>query len=195
MKKKNLLSGILVSAMMVTLLAGCSSESGGGEGGEDQLTVAGIVFQNDEFAKMMQQGMSDAAEDAGARFLPGNSEDSVDRESELVNTYVSSDVDGIAVNILDADTSVAALENAYNEGIEVVVVNTEMNADFQASTVQSNQEALGRMTGEKCREFIEEELGGGAQLGIIEFATLIPATSNASCDGFQSQIDDREGVA
>lgn len=194
MKKKNLLSGILVSAMMVTLLAGCSSESGGGEGGEDQLTVAGIVFQNDEFAKMMQQGMSDAAEDAGARFLPGNSEDSVDRESELVNTYVSSDVDGIAVNILDADTSVAALENAYNEGIEVVVVNTEMNADFQASTVQSNQEALGRMTGEKCREFIEEELGGEAQIGIIEFATLIPANSNARCDGFESQIEDLEGV-
>lgn len=194
MKKKKLVAGILASAMMATLLAGCSSESGGGEGGEDQLTVAGIVFQNDEFSKMMQQGMSDAAEDAGARFLPGNSEDSVDKESELVNTYVASGADGVAVNILDADTSVAALQKAHDEGLEVVVVNTEMNADFQASTVQSNQEALGRMTGEKCREFIEEELGGEAKIGIIEFATLIPANSNARCDGFESQIEDLEGV-
>lgn len=193
MKKKKLVAGMMASAMIVTLMAGCSSSSESG-GGEDQLTVAGIVFQNDEFAKMMQQGMSDAAEDAGARFLPGNSEDSVDRESELVNTYMSSNVDGIAVNILDADTSVAALQNAYDEGMEIVVVNTEMNADFQASTVQSNQEALGRMTGEKCREFIEEELGGEAQIGIIEFATLIPANSNARCDGFESQIEDMEGV-
>lgn len=196
MKKNRFLSVILTLAILMLCAAGCTSgtEEEGGEGKKKELTVAGIVFQNDEFAKMMQQGMSDAADDAGATFLPGNSVDSVDKESELVNTYTSSKVDGIAVNILDADTSVPALEKAHEAGIEVVVVNTVMNADFQASTVQSNQEALGKTTGEYCREFIETELGGEAKIGIIEFATLIPANSNARCNGFESQIEDLDGV-
>lgn len=206
--RRNQIAFFLVFILMLAMVTACSTaentdsnENSGGsenteslENGKKDMTVAGVVFQNDEFSKMMLQGMSDAANDNGVKFLEGNSEDSVDKESELVNTYMSSGVNGVAVNILDADTSVAALQKAHDSGMEIVVVNTVMNADFQASTVQSNQVALGESTGVAAKKFIEEKLDGKAKVGIIEFATLIPENSNSRCEGFESQIKDMEGV-
>ncbi|BDF35047.1 sugar ABC transporter substrate-binding protein [Lachnospiraceae bacterium] len=198
MKKGKRVAFILSMVLALTLVAGCSAKEEKNEDTGDkekkELTVAGVVFQNDEFSKMMHQGMRDAAEDNNVKFLEGNSNDSVDKESELVNTYMSSGVDGIAINILDAETSVAALQKAYDKGLQIVVVNTKMNADFQASTVQSNQTALGETTGKNARKFIEEELNGEAKVGIIEFATLIPENSNSRCEGFESQLEGMEGV-
>lgn len=197
MKKRNGIVFLISMVLVLTLLAGCSGKDEGKDTKDSEkkeLTVAGIVFQNDEFSKMMHQGMRDAAEEKGVKFLEGNSNDSVDKESELINTYMSSGVDGVAVNILDADTSVAALQKAYDKGLQVVVVNTKMNADFQASTVQSNQTALGETTGKNARKFIEEELNGEAKVGIIEFATLIPENSNSRCEGFESQLEDMDEV-
>ena len=128
---KKLLAMLMALAMVLTMVA-CGNqnanndENKNSEDGFDysSLTIAGIVFQNDEFCRILQQGYEAAAKDYGVNLLMGNSNDSVDKEIELVNTYIASEVDGICVSIMDADASVTALKNAYDKGISVAVTNT-----------------------------------------------------------------------
>ena len=51
-------------------------------------TVAGIIFQNDMFFRMIQLGM-EAQAAAGAELLMGNSEAKPDKEAQLIDTCIS----------------------------------------------------------------------------------------------------------
>lgn len=194
---KKLLAMLMALAMVLTMVA-CgnqnanSDEPKNNEDGFDysSLTIAGIVFQNDEFCRILQQGYEAAAKDYGVNLLMGNSNDSVDKEIELVNTYIASEVDGICVSIMDADASVTALKNAYDKGISVAVTNTVLNADFPVCTVESSQSDLGKYSGMYAHEVLSAADMGDIKLGIIEFATLIPGNSNPRVEAFLEQIDD-----
>ncbi len=194
---KKLLAMLMALAMVLTMVA-CGNqnanndENKNSEDGFDysSLTIAGIVFQNDEFCRILQQGYEAAAKDYGVNLLMGNSNDSVDKEIELVNTYIASEVDGICVSIMDADASVTALKNAYDKGISVAVTNTVLNADFPVCTVESSQSDLGKYSGMYAHEVLSAADMGDIKLGIIEFATLIPGNSNPRVEAFLEQIDD-----
>ena len=194
---KKLLAMLMALAMVLTMVA-CGNqnanndENKNSEDGFDysSLTIAGIVFQNDEFCRILQQGYEAAAKDYGVNLLMGNSNDSVDKEIELVNTYIASEVDGICVSIMDADASVTALKNAYDKGISVAVTNTVLNADFPVCTVESSQRDLGKFSGMYAHEVLSAADMGDIKLGIIEFATLIPGNSNPRVEAFLEQIDD-----
>lgn len=196
---KKLISLVLVLALVFSLAA-CASTTKTPESkttnntdtsGFDysSLTIAGIVFQNDEFCRILQQGYEAAAKDYGVNLLIGNSNDSVDKEIELVNTYVASEVDGICISIMDADASVTALKAAYDAGISVAVTNTVLNADFPVCTVESAQSDLGKYSGMYAKEVLSADSGTKIKLGIIEFATLIPGNSNPRVDAFLEQLD------
>lgn len=194
---KKMLAILMALAMVLTMVA-CgnqNADSGAPKNNEDgfdysSLTIAGIVFQNDEFCRILQQGYEAAAKDYGVNLLMGNSNDSVDKEIELVNTYIASEVDGICVSIMDADASVTALKNAYDKGISVAVTNTVLNADFPVCTVESSQSDLGKYSGMYAHEVLSAADMGDIKLGIIEFATLIPGNSNPRVEAFLEQIDD-----
>lgn len=193
---KKLIAMLMALAMVLTMAA-CGSQNTDNEpkNNEDgfdysSLTIAGIVFQNDEFCRILQQGYEAAAKEYGVNLLLGNSNDSVDKEIELVNTYIASEVNGICVSIMDADASVTALKNAYDKGIAVAVTNTVLNADFPVCTVESSQSDLGKYSGLYAHEVLSAEDMGDIKLGIIEFATLIPGNSNPRVEAFLEQIDD-----
>ena len=199
---------LMLAVLMVFSLSACGTEDPAestednpsseesAEGGFDysSLTIAGIVFQNDEFCRILQQGYQAAAADYGVTLLEGNSNDSIDKEIELVNTYIASEVDGIVVSIMDADASVTALQNAYDAGIAVSVTNTRLNADFPVCTVESSQADLGKYSGMYAREVLES-YDEDIKIGIIEFATLIPANSNPRVENFLAELEglDYEG--
>lgn len=209
MKKNSKIACLLTLAMLLTLaLSGCgggskpadsgnSAPSGSGAAQPDEagfdyssLTIAGIVFQNDEFCRILQQGYEAAAANYGVKLLIGNSDDSVDKEIELVNTYTASEVDGICISIMDADASVTALENAHKKGVAVAITNTVLNADFPVSTVESAQGDLGKYSGMYAHEVLTAQNIGKVKLGIIEFATLIPGNSNPRVESFLEEISD-----
>lgn len=90
---KKLIAMLMALAMVLTMAA-CGSQNTDNEpkNNEDgfdysSLTIAGIVFQNDEFCRILQQGYEAAAKEYGVNLLLGNSNDSVDKEIELVNTF------------------------------------------------------------------------------------------------------------
>ena len=162
--------------------------------GAKKIRLAGIVFQEDQFFRLVLFGMRDAAKKAGVELLEGNSNNKPEKEIELINTYVSRKVDAILVAPLSRKGSVAALQIAHDKGIRIVAHNTPVDADFPVAYLECSPEDLGRKTGAAARKYIEEKLGGKAKVAIVAFKSQVPEQSDARSGGFKSEVTQLPGV-
>ena len=163
--------------------------AGMGEG----LTIAGVVFQSDTFMQTVQAGMQAAADAAGAELILGNSENDLVTEASLIEDYITRGVDAIVITPISADGSVAALQAAKEAGITIICFNTCVNAEGIASAyyVTENRD-LGTTTGAAAVEFITNELGGRAVIGMLncdQFEGCPPRK-----EGFVETVSQLEGV-
>lgn len=155
------------------------------------LKVAGVVFQEDQFMKLLQMGYADAAKAAGAEFLPGNTNNDVGKESELLNTYITQGINGLAITPISEESSIAALNACDAAGIKVGLSNTSYkDAQYVTGVYTSDNFQLGATTGKACKAFIESKLGGKANIAILQFKSLLPEQSAARSDGFLSELKD-----
>jgi len=150
--------------------------------------VAGIVFQEDQFFRLIEYGMKAAAEKHNVELLLANSSNSLDREISLVDTYIAGKVDAILISPLSVKSSVTALKRAHDQGISVITYNGFILADFPEYVIESDQTALGTSTGEAARAYIEEKLGGKARVAMIEFISQSLEFGHMRPDGFRSEI-------
>lgn len=195
-------SGVALVAMVFAamVLGSCSksdegsASGGGGSGGGKQVRMAGIVFQEDQFFRLILFGMRDAAGKNKVELLEANSNNQPEKEFQLVNTYVSQGVDAILISPLSAKGSVAALQQAHAKGIKVITNNTTIDADFVDGSVICSPEDLGEQTGQACRKYIEEKLGGKATVAILAFKSQEPEQSGARVGGFKKALEGMSGV-
>jgi ABC-type sugar transport system substrate-binding protein len=172
----------------VAACGGPAGESGNG------ITVAGILFQDDEFYRMVETGMRDAARDLGIDLKISNSNNQVEREISLVDTYTTQGVDAIVVAPASVDASVPALKRAHDRGIAVVTYDCVLNAEFPKASIMSDQVSLGATTGEIARKYIEETLGGQAKIAMIEYLSLNAETGTLRVRGFKEAVAQLPGV-
>ena len=81
--------------------------------------IAAVVLLEDQFQRMLQITMKRVAESYGAEVLTGHSGGMLDREVELVNNYATGGVDGMCIFPVSLTGSVAALQNAANNGMQI----------------------------------------------------------------------------
>jgi ABC-type sugar transport system substrate-binding protein len=162
---------IVCSVILVGILviAGCSKQKE-----QPKKRIAGIVFQEDQFFRLVLFGMRDAATKNGVELLEANSAGKPDKEVELINTYIANKIDAIVISPLSAKASVAALSRAHEKGIAIVTYNTPVEGDLAASFVESDQVDLGASTGRAARAYIEHTLKGKAKIAIISGKSQIP---------------------
>ena len=198
-RKPGLAIAVLIVAIVAGMLAGCS----GGDGAQDtaqtepaapKIKLAGIVFQEDQFFRLVLFGMRDAAKKAGVELLEGNSMNKPEKEIELINAYIARKVDAILVSPLSAKGSITALKLAHDKGIKIIAHNTPIESDIPAAYIECSADDLGAQTGKVARKYIEEKLGGNAKLAVLEFKSLIPEQSNARVNGFKRQLEGLQGV-
>jgi len=174
------------------LVAGCGGAQEAPETKKPK--IAGIVFQEDQFFRLIQFGMQDAADRAGVELLLANSANKPDKEIQLVNTYIARGVDAIVISPLSARASATALERARSKGIAVVTYNTTVEGDIPVSYVESDQADLGRQTGLVARRYIEEKLGGKAKIATLAFKSQLAEQSDARRNGFVDVVGRLPGV-
>ena len=181
---------IVLSA--VALFFGCGGEQ---EATKDKkLKIAGIVFQEDQFFRLIQFGMQDAADKAGVELLLGNSANKPDKEIQLVNTYIARGVDAIVISPLSAKASATALKRARDKGIVVVTYNSTVEGDIPVAYIESDQADLGRQTGLVAKRYIEEQLGGKAKIATLAFKSQLAEQSDARRNGFVDVVGQLPGV-
>ena len=134
------------------LLGGCAPK----QPQDQKKRIAGIVFGEDQFFRLVLFGMRDAARTNGVELLEANSAQKPDREIQLVNTYIANNVDAIVISPLSTVSSVSALARAHEKKITVVTFNTTIAEDFPASFVESDQTSLGASTGKAARDVHRE---------------------------------------
>ena len=178
--------------VLIVLFMGCGNQ--GQEGAEKKLKVAGIVFQEDQFFRLIQFGMQDAADKAGVELLLSNSANKPDKEIQLVNTYIARGVDAIVISPLSARASATALKRARDKGIVVVTYNSTVEGDIPIAYIESDQIDLGRQTGIVAKRYIEQELGGKAKIATLAFKSQLAEQSDARRNGFVDVVGQLPGV-
>ena len=180
---------IAVLLIVATSLAGCGKTET-----EKRIKLAGIVFQEDQFFRLVLFGMRDAATAAGVELLEANSNMRPEKEIELVNTYIARKVDAILISPVSKQGSVAALKLAHDKGIKIICHNTPIAADFATAYFECSPTDLGQQTGKAAREFIEKKLNGKAKIAIVAFKCQVPEQSDARVGGFKSEVAKLPGV-
>ncbi len=215
--KRKVLATVLSMMMLSLTVAGCGKKAeepaapapaenqeqdaqpapeaeGGSEGntGKDakDIKVAGVVFQEDQFMKLMQLGYQAAADDYGVQCMLANTNNDQAKEAELISTYTTQKLDGIAISPLNEETSIQTLKAAYDSGLQIAVGNTKLaDAPFVCGGYTSDNYNIGELTGQAARKFIEENLGGKARIAIIQYQSLLPDQSSARKNGFMDQLE------
>ena len=181
---------LLISLSAMAVLPGC-----GRKGGQNaRPRIAGIVFQEDQFFRLVTFGMRDAAARHGVELLEANSASKPDKEIQLINTYIAQKVDAIVVSPLSMKASVSALTRAKEKGIVVITYNTTTEGDLPAAFVESDQWDLGRSTGKAARAYIEKMLGGRARIAVLGISSQSPEQGAAREGGFKEEVTKLPGV-
>lgn len=162
----------------------------GGKAAAD-ITIAGIVFADDQFMQMLTNGYKDAAEKYGVKLLTANSNSDQAKESELINTYVAQGADGIVIAPLDPNTSVATLKAASDQGMKVCITNMDISdADFIVggftSDDYSNAYALGEAASKRLLEVFGDET---IIMGVLNYADQFPTQSATRQKGYFDALD------
>lgn len=203
--KKKLFLMLVVSLSIFMVACGSNSSNSSSSDNSDKapeskakkIKVAGIVFQEDQFMKLLQMGYQAAGKEYDAKVLVSNTNNDQAKEVELINTYIAQKVDGIAISPLNETASIQALKGANEKGIAVAVCNTELtNSDFIVGGFTSDNYLLGKQTGEVAAEFIKKNYAEGEEVrvAIIQFKSQLPDLSMQRSDGFKDQIKDIPGV-
>lgn len=154
------------------------------------IKVAGIVFQEDQFMMLMQQGYQAAADKYGVDCMLANTNNDQAKEAELISTYTTQKIDGIAISPLNEQSSIQNLKAANEKGLEIAVGNTKLaDAPFVCGGYTSDNYNLGELTGKEARKFIEEKLGGKARVAVIQYKSQLPEQSTDRMNGFLDQLD------
>jgi ABC-type sugar transport system substrate-binding protein len=183
MSFKQTLAGLALGAMIATGAAGPTMA-------QSDMTIAAVVFQQDQFFRTIQLGMNAAADAAGVELLEGNSNSQPEQEISLIDTYIARGVDAIVISPVSAVASIPALMRARDRGIHIVTYNSNVDdTSIPVSYLNSAQRDLGNSTGMMAAEFIANELGGEANVATLGFRALLPEISADRVDGFIEEAE------
>ena len=179
------------------LLVGCQpdkpgSAPSGGDPGKRQL--AGIVFQDDQFFKLVETGMKSQAEKEGVNIGTGNSGNALDKEIALLETYITRRVDAIVIAPVSVKGSIPALKRANDSGIKVITYDSSIDADFPVANIKTDPASLGALTGAEARKYIQEKRNGKAKIAIVTYLALAPEPASRRTKGFTDEVKKLPGV-
>lgn len=179
---------ILMGGLFV--ISGCEKN----EQAPATLRIGAILMQQDQFFRLNEHGMKDAADQHQVDLHIQNATGALDKEITLIDTFMAQKVQAILVSPLSARASIPGLKRAHDSGIRVIAYNNALDADFPACTIASDQVGLGASTGEAARRYIEEKLDGKARVAIIGFASQLPEQGGARLRGFKTEIEKLPGA-
>ena len=187
--------------LLIVLLAGCRQETSGpsgapasGETAGTKRRIAGIVFQDDQFFKLIESGMKAEAAKEGVDIGTGNSANALDKEIALLETYTTRHVDAIVIAPVNTKGSIPALKRAADAGIKIITYDSSIDADFPIANIKTDPASLGALTGAEARRFIQDKRGGKANIAIITYMALAPQPASRRTKGFTDEVEKLPGV-
>ena len=160
------------------------SEEMAGDGYE----IAAVTFYSDFFMQTVVAGMELAGQERGVGFSNHVSELDLEKETQIIEDLITKGVDAILITPVSADGSIAALKKAKEAGITIVCFNTCVNEEGLASSFLYTQgQEHGAQTGKAVAQYIQEEMGGSAKMGILNCETFELCVERY--EGFMAELE------
>lgn len=186
--RRALLAGAAMTAMTIGLLST-------GQAFAADRTIAGIVFQQDQYMKTVQMGMRAESEASGVELLDANSDNKLEKETQLIDTYIARGVQAIALTPLSADGSIPAIKKAVDAGITVITFGTTVNSDLPKASITSSNIDLGNASGSEASAFLKKIAPDRkVKIATVAFKSLLPEQSNDRVNGFLDKVKDQVEV-
>jgi simple sugar transport system substrate-binding protein/ribose transport system substrate-binding protein len=138
----------------------------------------------------MVKGYEDAGAKYGIKVVSANTNNDQAKETELIQTYISQGVSGIAIAPLSKDASIVNLKQAADQGIKIAITNMSINdTSFLSGGYTSDDATNGKIVGDEAAKFIQANIQGDIKVARIDFDTQLPDQSKARWSGFYSGLD------
>lgn len=173
---------LLVAALM---LAGCGSGGGDGSdaagtedaGGQEATTTDdetyriafGFPFRAVDIYKPLIDAAKAEAERHGVELLESSAGISASEQLSEVDTWIGQGVDAIVLFSLEPDSLGPVVERAHEAGIKIIGYGENLPGQDGSIVFNNTQgaELIGQITG----DYINDELGGEANVGVLSFLT------------------------
>lgn len=112
------------------------------------------------------------AESAGIKVDTFDSEIDVEKQISGIENFVSSGADVIVVCVFDPPSVESALKEAADAGVYIVQYAGRNVAEFGGVSISIEDEDLGKAAGEYAAKLIVDELGGEANVAILDYPDI-----------------------
>ena len=170
--------------------SGCTKQSQPDDG---RITIGAIVFQEDQYFRLIEYGMQDAAKKLNVKLMLNNSFGTLDKEISVIDTYLANRVDALVVAPLSAQSSIPALQRAFDRASQsspTIVTSTQISPPATSGATRSNWD-VGRV---KRLRHSSRKLGGKARLALVEYISLAPEPARQRVQGFRDEVTKLPGV-
>jgi ribose transport system substrate-binding protein len=158
---------IAVIALAVVLVLGAASVFAQGK----KLLVGTSVYSTEiEYFKILSDAYKKAGPKYGVQIIATDGENNVTKQIQIIEDFISKNVDGIIISAVNPDAERQVLEEAMKSGIPVVLQGQErVEANWTTANVGYSEADMGRMAGELVAQKINKLY---SKLPVVKVAVL-----------------------
>ena len=187
---KKALSILLCLAMLMSLMAGCSSGTKPAEANSSETYKVALITMDsiDQHWITLKEGAEKAAAELGVdlTFMAPNTKDDA-LQIEQVNNAVSAGNKAIIVAANGPDAISSALKEAEAAGVKIIYVDSPANVEAEA-TFSTDNTAAGKTAGETMLDALTEKGVTSGKIGIVN-VNAATASCVARENGFRSAFE------
>ncbi|MGN6551227.1 MAG: ABC transporter substrate-binding protein [Pararhizobium sp.] len=151
------------------------------------------INQQALFFNQMNDGAQKAADATGNKLVIYNSNNDPAAQNSAIETYLQQKVDGIAVDAIDVNGIMPAVQKAAKAGIPVVAIDAILPDGPQKAQVGVDNAKAGADLGNYFLDYVKADMGGKAKLGVV--GALNSYIQNVRQKGFIDVVKKAEGIA
>ena len=183
---KRFLMPILTTILALALFAGTAAAQDQPEIGLSTINLQALFFNQ------INDGAQAAAEELGADVQVVDSQNDPSRQVRAIENFITQQKDAIIVVAIDVEGIKPALQAARDAGIPVIAIDARVDSPPANTFIGVDNYGAGVQAGEYTANFVSEELGGEAKIGIV--GALNSFIQNQRRDGFLEVVEEAEGV-
>lgn len=187
MKKRGIVTLLVATAMVASMAVPvCAEEAPAYKIGFAQCTQASPFYVS------MNEAAKAYAEELGIEWVAVSADDDVTKQNNDINDMISSGIDALIVNPINAEGIAPAIEACANAEIPVITVDRNIN-EGQTAYVGRDNKTMGKLVGEALVEYLGGKDKAAGKILEIQ-GTAGDTVMMARRDGFEEAVAEAPGL-
>lgn len=153
---------------------------------------ATIVYKGDEWCANLDSDLNKLAEENGATINVQDGNLDPEAQVKQIENFIAENVDFLFIDPVSPDSLIPVLDKAKAKGIPVILYDGFANWGGEITTVSWDNKETGTLCGEYCKDYIEKNLDGKANIVIITMAAS--ERHQDRVEGFIEALEGMDGI-